>query len=209
MLRVVAILAEGGIEVAHGSGSFNIGLFFSRFEGETNAIHEVEVAQLDLLGQFFQREADEFVSLWVVMQVIQRNMRKVADDDVARHVLQIVTADFFDIFQRLKIGSFKVFSGGFVLAQQAPCPEHVGKLGTTLAMAHSVFGGGGFIAIKLEDGKKLVPEGVFFGTLAGFALEAFGKGLRQTVFVLVGIGSHAVSLAKGDIQAGMASMQFR
>lgn len=178
VLRVVAVFAKGCVQVAYGSGGFNIGLFFSRFEGVADAVHEVEVAQLDLLGQLLQREGDAGLRV----QVVQFDVGKVADDDVARHVLRVVVAYFFHVLQRLMVGRIQVFTGGFVFAQQAASPKHVSKFGAAFAMAHGIFGGGGFVAVELEDSEELVPEGVFFGALAGFAFEALGKGLRQAVF---------------------------
>ena len=110
---VIAVSAEGGIKVAHCGGGFDVGLLFGGFEGLADAVHKIEVFQLNLLGQIFQRKGQTGVFL----QIVKFDAGKIAHDDMAWYVLRIVAADFFHIFQCLPIGGLKVFACGFVLAQ--------------------------------------------------------------------------------------------
>ena len=131
---------------------------------------------LDLPVEFIKREdigdtalavEERQVALFFRFKVMQRNPRKIRNDDVTRDFVEAVFAgQTADIIESLRFGFKEALPEGFVFYEQNARPEQVNVAELAGDFLDRFFKAGHDAAFDAEHLEELVPEGLFFGLLA-------------------------------------------
>ncbi len=167
----VAAGGEGVVEFGHEFGGADVGgvlgvefvLFVAGDEGEVADV-SVEVGE------------GEDVGFAVFVEVVEGDALEVGDNEVAGEVDHASGGgEAADVGHSLGLGLVEVGSGGFVFDEEGAGPEEVDGAPVAGEFADGLLVTGDGAAVDAEDVEELVPEGLSFGGLAGFALPGVGE----------------------------------
>lgn len=145
------------------------------------------------------------VALFLRLQIVNGDARKVGDDDVARDFVAAagIGGEFAEVLKRLRLSLAQIFAERFVFDEHDARPEEVNAPVVAGDFLDGFLEAGDDATFDAEDLKEFVPESLFLRTLA-FDAGPIARKFDRVVPDFVPGNRHGCSLARESALLRMA-----